>query len=470
MKRYFYFVITLMALMAAIAVACDGTEPSVPGSDSTPTIVDTPLTTPTAPAGSTPTTAETSLATPTASADPTSTMPGTSLATSTASADPTSTTVETPLAIPLNPVYEALLGTIPDTPEARASVYISDYALARQMYGDVIPLPGQGDDEDAVAYLNDWLPPLAWPEDKEYLRGFVSLGVQSFFGPFNHRNINLQYFAFDVRNMDQSIVAAPGPAPLEVVRGRFDPQAADAALESCSECPSPSREEHLGVPYYSWGEDYAGDTNMKFAPPAFDRLGRGGHIAVLDEYVFRTVGTPEMKASIYASLNGIPSLADMEEFRLLAGGMFQLGAYVMFLSDDVEAWELDGLAGLSLGEGASQGDIEKMRQKLGESGPRLRPYEAYATGAGGNVEDGPYMALVLVHADGASAEENVGLLRRRIEEGSSTVYGVPWSDWIDVDTLEIKAEGRLLLAKLRGELAEDPFNWMYFRDTLILYE
>ena len=280
--------------------------------------------------------------------------------------------------------------------------------------------------------------------------------------------INLQYLAFDVRNIDQTIVAGPPSSQLDVVRGRFNPQATDEALSACSECSSPSRGEHRGIPCYGWGEDYTADADMSFAPPAFESLGRGGRIAVLDEYVFRTLGTSEMKA-IDTSLDQYPPLADVEEFSLLAVGMSRLGAYTMLLSDDAEAWELDGLAGLSLGEGASQGDIEKMRQKLGESGPWLRPYEAYATGAGKD-EDGSYMALVLVHADGASAEENGGLLRRRIEEGSSTVYGVPWSDQIDVDTLEIKAKGRLLLAKLRGGLAADPFNWMYFRDTLILYE
>ena len=79
------------------------------------------------------------------------------------------------------------------------------------------------------------------------------------------------------------------------------------------------------------------------------------------------------------------------------------------------------------------------------------------------------MALVLVHADGASAEENAGLLRRRIEEGSSTYNGL-WSDNIDVGRLEINAEGGVLMAKLRGDLARGWLDWVYRRDGLILYE
>ena len=77
---------------------------------------------------------------------------------------------------------------------------------------------------------------------------------------------------------------------------------------------------------------------------------------------------------------------------------------------------------------------------------------------------------MLVHADGASAEKNVGLLRRIIEEGSSRVFDVPWSEFIDLGRLEINTEGRLLLAKLRGNLARDPFGWVNQRDSFILHQ
>ena len=101
--------------------------------------------------------------------------------------------------------------------------------------------------------------------------------------------------------------------------------------------------------------------------------------------------------------------------------------------------------------------------------PGFVPYEAFATGAGKD-ENGHYMALVLVHAADASAEENVGLLRRIIEEEGSMLYDISWSDYIDVEKSEIHADGRVLRAKLRGGFANNWLDWVIQRDGLILYE
>ncbi len=407
-------------------------------SDEQPSGADTP----TRSAGTAP--SPTFTPTPAVAPAPTDTPTGAPAAT------PTDTPTGDPAATLADTAYEGLLRTIPDTPEVRQQVYINDYARVRQMFD--IPLPGPGDDEDALAEFYERLPPpgFAGEADDPPVRGF---GAVSFFGPFNrYRNItaeNLQHLAFDVRSMDQSIVAFALPATLDVVRGRFDPQATGKALESCSECEPPSREEYGGVSYYSWGGDYAADPQLGFAPPAFDEIGRGGRIAVLDEYVFRTLGTSDMEALIDAGLNEGASLADVEEFRLLAGGMSRLGAYTMLLSDDVEVWDAANYAA--------------------EGGPWMRPYEAFATGAGKD-ENGHYLALVLVHADDASAEENVGLLRRIIEEEGSVVNDALWSDYIDVERSEIHAEGRVLLAKLRGGFANNWRDWVIQRDGLILHE
>ena len=48
-------------------------------------------------------------------------------------------------------VYEELLGLVPDTPETRSQVFISDYALMRELFDT--PLPGPEDSSLALLGL-----------------------------------------------------------------------------------------------------------------------------------------------------------------------------------------------------------------------------------------------------------------------------------------------------------------------------
>ena len=138
-----------------------------------------------------------------------------------------------------------------------------------------------------------------------------------------------------------------------------------------------------------------------------------------------------MKALIDAHLKEGPSLADVEEFRLLAGGMSQLTAYTMFLSDGVERWGLPNyVKGLSWQVSTEQDiSLEDVERKLAEAGPWLRPYQAFGVGAGKD-EEGRYMALVLVHADGrlcgrergVAAQDNRGGKLGRVQNSMVRSY------------------------------------------------
>ena len=96
-----------------------------------------------------------------------------------------------------------------------------------------------------------------------------------------------------------------------------------------------------------------------------------------------------------------------------------------------------------------------------------RPYEAYATIAGRD-DDGPYIAMVLVHPDSGSADDNVELLQGRIEGSISTFYKTPRAD--EVDGTEIMSKGQLLLAEIRGYIAKYPTTWVSLNDNLMLHE
>ena len=50
--------------------------------------------------------------------------------------------------------------------------------------------------------------------------------------------------------------------------------------------------------------------------------------------------------------------------------------------------------------------------------------------------------------------------------------GRPWSEVFDIDSLDARSEGRVLLAKLRrfGDIGYDWVNFIFHKDPLLLCE
>ena len=74
-------------------------------------------------------------------------------------------------------------------------------------------------------------------------------------------------------------------------------------------------------------------------PPAYDELGRGGRIAVLDALAFRTLATEGMRSLIatYRDVRG--SLANDPDLALDAGLLEGLEAYsAILLGDAARVW------------------------------------------------------------------------------------------------------------------------------------
>ncbi len=74
----------------------------------------------------------------------------------------------------------------------------------------------------------------------------------------------------------------------------------------------------------------------------------------------------------------------------------------------------------------------------------MRPYQAFGTGRGLDA-NGRYIGVVLVHSNEELARENAALLRQRIEETLNLAHSKPWRETVDLESMEIRAEGRLLL-------------------------
>ena len=214
--------------------------------------------------------------------------------------------------------------------------------------------------------------------------------------------------------------------------------------------------------------------------PGFDRLDRGGRIAVQERYVFRTVETHGIEALIDASLGESNSLADVEDFQLLANSLYRMNAYSMLLSDETRQWAVDveGPANIQfdgfLNEYSTPADYEALKNLLSgelENLPLLRPYQSLGVGVGKD-ENGTYMAIVLIHANSRLAEQNVEALRRRLKESPTPLRGLSKIPSLLVENFDIHNEDRILLAKLYGELDAIAL-WprvIFERDALLLYK
>ena len=383
-------------------------------------------------------------------------------------------------------IFEEILGLVPDTPETRAFVRIVDHSRR----WEALILASRSDESTREVDL--------FEASRTFLNfSEISMSIQP--------NLR-EYLALDPGAVGQSLLAGTAPRQWEVLNGSFDSQATEQALDRCSdECvPYDAREEYQGVIFYSWGEDFKGSLHDRLKPPAFDKQGRGGRIAVLDNHVYRTLWTDGMREQIDASLGLRPSLAEVEDFRLLAGNLSELGSYEIYLSDDTR--RVDKLDSLIVDLNGEVGtyewlvndeqkrqtnkvivwdsagnlirvqldspleEVQQLRQELEHS--LLRPYLAYGTGRGLD-SSGWYISIVLVHANEESASENAALLQRRIMGTVNLANSRPWQETVDVTRMEVVAEGRFLLAKLPSPDRE--FNsgiptWGLTLDGLLLHE
>ena len=192
--------------------------------------------------------------------------------------------------------------------------------------------------------------------------------------------------------------------------GRFDPEATLRLLAACAECPEPERLEHDGIEFYSWGEDLIPDLPKRLLPPAFDPLGRGGRIAVLDSLVLRSIETEGMKGLIDSYLDNRDSLADDPSMALAAVTLDGLGVYSGLIFGDVEELEAPELCDLLPDQCPDAEQLEKIRSSLGMAPVESRGLEKYillGTGVGHD-EDGLYTVLAFVYENEDVAERNVG--------------------------------------------------------------
>ena len=338
-----------------------------------------------------------------------------------------------PIPLRQGPFFD-LMKLIPLTEDSRSIVSFNDYILAREVNSIQAP-----EDDAGVEDL------------EEYLRELQSTGLAA--GPWisgltreSMTQLEQKYLGFGVVDVERSILAGEPPYTLEAVSGGFDPETSDASLAACAECDKPEVQEHLGVKFYSWGEDYTPDLKKRLQPPAYDVLGRGGRIAVLDSVVFRTLGTAGMRLLIRTYGGNGDSLADDPDLALAAGALQNLGVYSALLAGDVERFTgpLDSL--LSPEE---QAQLEKARAQVGmEAGTTSEKYSVLGAGVTKD-SDGFVTILVFVYEDEGAASRKVQDFEERLANGRSMLTGQPWTEYFPEG--EVWNDGRVLIVRLRTE-------------------
>ena len=380
---------------------------------------------------------------------------------------PGALTVATPTAsvsIPPPPTLEkglvGLLRLIPMPSDGGYwhSVYLNDYKRMREAHGIRAP------EKDATG-----------ADLEEYLgRVFAETGTTgpwlSGYDPRTRELLEVEgYLRFDIGSVDGSIWAEDLPRTLEAMTGRFDPEATGTLLSACAECPEPETLEHGGIEFYSWGEDLTPDLSYRLQPPAFDALGRGSRIAVLDSLVLRTIETEGMRHLIDAYLENRDSLADDPDLALAAGAFDGLGVYSGLLFGDVAELEAQSLCDLV--DDCDEEELEKIRSELGMASPEksrgLDEFILLGTGVGHD-DDGFYTALVFVYENEDVAERNAGVIEERLAEFNSIQFSTPWNEVFPKS--EVWNEERALIAKLRTQNRLIHLSIVAYADSLIQWD
>jgi hypothetical protein len=254
---------------------------------------------------------------------------------------------------------------------------------------------------------------------------------------------------FTVKDVTESVMAGGGPpAYYQAVRGNFSKEDIENAARTGPLNEYMEVESYSGYEFYSWGEDF--DIHMNWRS-GVRRLGRGHRLAYVDGFAIWVLWTDGLKEMIDSYKGNIPSLADNEEYKLLAGALEDMGTVTAFFSSD----------SISISEFKEmfRDNFEELRQKGQEqqvtefeNEPLLKPYLSFATGAGED-EQGTYLVIILMNADKSTARANADLLERRIKESQMTPYiesDQKWTDNNRIESIEINNDGRLTVAKLYG--------------------
>ncbi len=377
-------------------------------------------------------------------------------------------------------VFERLLALVPDTPDSRRAVRMNDIRGAQIAQG--IPLPG----------------PNATPDEVAQFKINVALGTErpasvitqlgdGWISGYNHDYLDVandtkDSLGFDARDVEAFALlgeANQPPQPLkEILLGEFNAADAPVLLAACEECPPHRIAEYEGQDYFTWDDPQAQSLRNRQLPPAFDHIGRGGHIVVADEYVFRTHEVPDLEQLIDTESGSAGNLLTDDQYRTVARALGAGGAVSAVLTDqsfDVET-VIQALGGEQSFEGQEErgqlepGTTDRIRAAVSGSGP-LEPFDLLGVGLGKD-EMGAFALVALAYDNAGSAANAASQLIDRMEIGSYPDFaGNGEADaFLDrISEFEITSDGPIVLGKFRTPTPSDltAFSMIRMSNSLL---
>jgi hypothetical protein len=262
-------------------------------------------------------------------------------------------------------------------------------------------------------------------------------------------------------DVDRTIIGDMVPPHHYVaVQGRFDRDEIDKAVKT-----SPMNEmlevvSYHGYEYYSWGEDNQVNMTMR---SNVRPLGRGHRLALVDDFAFWVIWTEGVEEMIDSYEGNIKSVADNEDFIKLAGVLEEFDTVTAYFSNETQAYSNYSEVLKQITEDPDSNEANKIYAEEIKREPRLKPYQAFATGAGLD-DKGYYLVIAILNPDEETAKQNAGLLEERLNNARlpwGEPAGIPWSEV--TEDMEIEASGRLTIAQLYGQAC---VNWDNFSINL----
>lgn len=362
-----------------------------------------------------------------------------------------------------NRFYE-LLKQLPVPLQDPGYLQVVDYALFRKNYNVSFDTT---DDNPIIG--EDYLKAMNAPEGNTIGVGSTVVGAGSFItgnGRYMMKVNTFKYLGYDASNIDAEIQYIYPPYDVVSAIGHFDPAKTAKALANQDDWPSSARDAYSTVNYrdiiiHSWGDGLKPELTRILTPPHIDQLGRAKPLAISKNSLLYASSVDTIKLMIDASQNKTDSLADLQEYVLVARGLSKLETYVGIIGRGT-------LVTNELDEDTRGKFTDSQYQEIMKSQePRLKRFTTFGTGLGKD-EKGLYVALVLVHNSSSDAAQNVTLLKQRIETTNSIRADIPRSKIIT--DMDINYDGKVLVAKLYNKSTSYWASWLINRDLLLYHE